>query len=126
MIGYHTDLTHFVFIESLRKWPPAMSIDRKCVKPYKYVNNDGTKLTLNVGDTIWIPVLGIHRDSEYYPNPDKFDPERFSDENKHKILPFTYLPFGSGPRNCIGNNRVNIKFICLITFLFVFKVHVLP
>lgn len=57
---------------------------------------------INVDDIIWIPVAGIHRDEQYYPNSLKFDPERFSDENKNKIQPFTYLPFGSGPRNCIG------------------------
>lgn len=51
----------------------------------------------------WLfPVYGFHHDSKYFPNPEKFDPERFSDENKHNIIPGTYLPFGIGPRNCIG------------------------
>lgn len=54
------------------------------------------------GEVVLIPVIGIHRDPKYYPNPDKFDPERFSDENKDKILPYSYMPFGVGPRNCIG------------------------
>lgn len=49
-----------------------------------------------------IPIWPIHRDPQYYENPDKFDPERFSDENKHKIQPFTYMPFGIGPRSCVG------------------------
>lgn len=44
----------------------------------------------------------IHMDEKFYPNPEVFDPERFSDENKHKIQPFTFMPFGMGPRNCIG------------------------
>lgn len=39
---------------------------------------------------------------QYYPNPENFDPERFAPENKHKIIPFTYLPFGMGPHRCIG------------------------
>lgn len=50
-----------------------------------------------------MPTSGIHRDSQYYPNPEVFDPERFSDENKGNIKPYTYMPFGLGPRNCIGS-----------------------
>lgn len=50
-----------------------------------------------------IPIYSLHRDGKYWENPLKFDPERFSDENKHKITSNTYLPFGNGPRNCIGN-----------------------
>jgi cytochrome P450 family 9 len=49
-----------------------------------------------------VPVWAIHRNPEYFPDPDKFDPDRFSEENKGKIKPFTYMPFGNGPRNCIG------------------------
>ena len=55
-------------------------------------------------DVVNIPVIAFHRDPEIYENPDKFDPERFSDANKDKIQPFTYMPFGLGPRNCIGKH----------------------
>jgi cytochrome P450 family 9 len=47
-------------------------------------------------------ITGIHKDPEYYPNPDRFDPERFMPENRHKLIPYTFLPFGIGPRNCVG------------------------
>lgn len=50
-----------------------------------------------------IPVWNFHRDPKYFPNPGKFDPDRFSEENRDKIDPDTYLPFGVGPRNCIGS-----------------------
>ncbi|XP_049818309.1 cytochrome P450 9e2-like isoform X2 [Aethina tumida] len=94
-----------VLSESLRKWPNAASIDRVCTKPYTIepVLPDEKPIHLKKNDVLFLPFFGIHRDPKYYPNPDKFIPERFSDENKGNIKPFTYLPFGAGPRNCIGS-----------------------
>lgn len=46
------------------------------------------------------------RDPKYYPDPETFDPERFSDDNKSNIEPMSYLPFGVGPRNCIGSSFI--------------------
>lgn len=89
-----------VVSETLRHWPPAPVTDRVCVKDYEY--NDGdTKFTFEKGIAFWIPIYAFHHDEKYFPNPSKFQPERFSDENKDSILPGTYLPFGIGPRNCI-------------------------
>lgn len=90
-----------VICETLRKWPAAPQTDRTCVKDYIY--DDGKlKFKIEKGSNIIFPVLGLHRDPKYFPNPEKFDPERFSEENKHQILPDAYTPFGVGPRNCIG------------------------
>lgn len=61
---------------------------------------------VRAGEGVIIPVYSLHRDPEFYPNPLKFDPERFSEENKHNIQPFSYLPFGAGPRNCIGKKKL--------------------
>lgn len=88
--------------ECLRKWPGAIATDRVCTKDISYDLGNGKKLDLKVGDCIWVPTVGLHRDPKYFPNPDKYDPERFSEENKDNIKPFTFLPFGVGPRNCIG------------------------
>ncbi|XP_021957659.1 cytochrome P450 9e2 [Folsomia candida] len=87
-----------VINETLRFYPPMMT-DRGCTKEYKV---PGTEFVLKKGQGIIIPVYGLHHDAEYFPEPDKFDPERFSPENKSKINQYAYVPFGVGPRNCIG------------------------
>ncbi|KAH6932290.1 hypothetical protein HPB50_004350 [Hyalomma asiaticum] len=54
------------------------------------------------GMCVDIPFAGIHYDPEYFPEPHKFNPERFLPENKDAVRPFTYMTFGAGPRNCVG------------------------
>nr|ARO50425.1 cytochrome P450 [Chironomus tentans] len=85
--------------ESLRKFPPIAENLRKCIKDYEI---PGTDLVIPKGTSIDINIFSLHRDPEYFPDPEKFDPERFSEENIKNIRPFTFLPFGEGPRNCIG------------------------
>ncbi|KAL0892689.1 hypothetical protein ABMA27_014408 [Loxostege sticticalis] len=95
-----------VVSEVLRLWPPAIATDRTCIKDYNLgkPNSQATQdYYIRKGEGLVIPVWAFHHDPEFFPNPEKFDPERFSEENKHKIKPFTYLPFGHGPRNCIGS-----------------------
>ncbi len=87
-----------VVSEVLRKWPPAPQMDRMVTKQYLVEQNDGSKVVLEPNNVIFIPVYAIHRDPKYYPNPEVFDPERFSDDNKKNINPYAYIPFGSGPR----------------------------
>ncbi|CAG2108804.1 unnamed protein product [Medioppia subpectinata] len=88
-----------VLSETLRKYPPVNTIERRSVA--EYVLGD-TGITLPAGQEIEIPVYSIHHNPEYYPAPENFDPERFMHKNRHNIRPYTYLPFGAGPRNCIG------------------------
>lgn len=92
--------------EVLRKWPPASVIDRIVTKTYNLgrPNKEATEdYIIKKGEGVWLPIWAIHHDPKYYENPHKFDPERFSDENRHKIKNNTYIPFGVGPRNCIGS-----------------------
>ncbi|XP_054740864.1 cytochrome P450 9b2-like [Anastrepha obliqua] len=90
--------------EALRKWSLAGMIDRLCSKDYDLTDNEGNLVfKFKAGDYIWFPIVGMHNDERYFEDPDLFNPERFSDVNKDSIKPFTYLPFGVGPRMCIGN-----------------------
>jgi cytochrome P450 family 9 len=92
-----------IISETLRKWPPVPHTDRVCSKDYNVDLGNGRFFTIRKGQSILLPTFLIHRDADHFPNPDKFDPYRFSDENKHLIAPGSYLPFGSGPRTCIGS-----------------------
>lgn len=94
-----------MFLESLRKWPSTTITDRVCTSPYTIqpVTPNEKPLFLKKDDAVWIPIYGLHRDPQYYPNPERFDPERFNSENKNKIKPYFYLPFGTGPRSCIAS-----------------------
>lgn len=61
----------------------------------------GTNKVLEKGTSIFLPLLGAQRDPKYFPDPDNFVPERFSEENKRNMNG-VYYPFGEGPRICIG------------------------
>ncbi|XP_059470470.1 uncharacterized protein LOC132193665 [Neocloeon triangulifer] len=104
-----------VVSESLRKYPPAVGTDRTCIKNYKV---PGTDSIIEAGTTLSVPIYPLHRDPEYFPDPEKFDPERFSEENKANIKPYTYLPFGVGPHNCIGMRFALLEVkLCIIHLL---------
>nr|XP_019557470.2 probable cytochrome P450 9f2 [Aedes albopictus] len=105
-----------VISESLRKWPPGIVGDRYCTKDYHYKDSAGS-FVIEKGKSVWIPSIAIHNDPRYYPNPDKFDPERFSDENRAKINPAAYIPFGAGPRNCIGSRLALMEMKMIVYYL---------
>ncbi|XP_011631427.2 probable cytochrome P450 6a14, partial [Pogonomyrmex barbatus] len=88
-----------VFKETLRKYPPGSILMRQTTSNYTF---EGTKISIPKGMRVWIPVYAIHRDPNIYPEPDVFDPERFDDEAVKSRHSMVYLPFGDGPRNCIG------------------------
>ncbi|CAL1677692.1 unnamed protein product [Lasius platythorax] len=88
-----------IFKETLRKYPSVPYLQRKTTSSYTF---GSTKVNIPKGQDIWIPVYAIQRDPDIYPKPDVFDPERFTDEVVQTRHPMFYLPFGDGPRNCIG------------------------
>lgn len=68
-------------------------------KDYKIPKSN---IELKKDTLVMIPIYAIHHDPQYYPEPEKFDPERFSIAETNTRHPFAFLPFGEGPRNCIG------------------------
>lgn len=79
-------------------------ISRRCESTYEIPN---TKIKLPPGMRVIIPIYGLHHDPNYYPEPDKFNPDRFSDKNI--INSSTFMPFGEGPRNCIGMTLIKFN-----------------
>lgn len=85
--------------ETLRKYPPLPAMNRECTKDYPI---PGTKLVIEKGTPIMVPVWALHYDAKFYPAPNEFRPERFSEANRRSFLEQPWMPFGEGPRACIG------------------------
>ncbi|XP_055545123.1 probable cytochrome P450 6a14 [Wyeomyia smithii] len=95
--------------ETLRKHPPLGNLMRIANERFRLTNPD---ITLEPGQLVMIPVHSIHRDPEIYPNPERFDPDRFTPDQVEARHSHSFLPFGDGPRNCIGMRfaLVEVKF----------------
>ena len=98
--------------ETLRMYPPATRLDRVASNDYEF---EGIKI--KKGQVIGVPIYALHHNPELYPNPEEFDPERFNDENKKTRDNVAYLPFGAGPRNCIGMRFALIEIKLLLASL---------
>ncbi|XP_030636580.1 cytochrome P450 3A27 [Chanos chanos] len=109
-----------VLNESLRLYPVVARLERICKKTVE-ING----VTIPKGTVVLVPTYALHRDPEIWTDPEKFNPDRFSKENKESIDPYTYLPFGAGPRNCIGMRFALVSMKLVITeILQRFDVHV--
>ncbi|XP_013140392.1 PREDICTED: cytochrome P450 6B5-like isoform X2 [Papilio polytes] len=109
-----------VFDETLRKYPIVDPLQRNAQADYTI---PGTNVTIKKGQTVLINSMGIHYDPKHYPNPEKFDPDRFSTENEKNRHSCAYLPFGTGPRNCIGMRFAKVQSrVCVAKFLSKFRV----
>ncbi|CAG4934042.1 unnamed protein product [Colias eurytheme] len=94
--------------ETLRLLPPAAFLTRECVKPYTIPE---LNVTIDKGVMIIIPVQALQRDPRYFDRPDEFIPERFMSNDMSSQEGYTYIPFGAGPRSCIGERFGQIQSI---------------
>ncbi|XP_071646079.1 cytochrome P450 4C1-like [Temnothorax longispinosus] len=98
--------------EALRLYPSAFGISRiagEDVKLQSYLVPAGTFLHLNI--------YGVHRDPNFWSNPEVFDPDRFLPEKIRHRHPYSYLPFSAGPRNCIGQRFAMLEMKAMIALL---------
>ncbi|XP_063387752.1 cytochrome P450 6B1-like [Cydia fagiglandana] len=117
-----SELTYMgkVFDETLRMYPIIDKLKRCAQMDYEVPETD---LTIKKGQIVIVPVHGIHFDEKYYPNPEVFNPERFSPENVAARHSCAYMPFGLGPRHCIGMRFAIVQIrVCLAKLLSRFRV----
>ncbi|KAK9696604.1 Cytochrome P450 [Popillia japonica] len=96
--------------EALRLFPPAPIISKQLLEDYEF-----NGYIIPKGLNALVSIHSIHRREKYFPNPNKFDPERFSPENQSNITPFSYLPFGLGPRNCVGQKFAMLEMKAVVS-----------
>jgi cytochrome P450 len=87
-----------VLKEAMRLFPPSPVVFREAIKEIDLGNGH----IIPVGANIFVSVYNVHRDPKHFPNPEEFDPERFSPQNNVGRHPYAYIPFGIGRRMCVG------------------------
>lgn len=105
-----------VIEEAMRLYPPAWTIGRQAVEAV-----DIGPYHLDPGSIVLVSPYAVHRQPEYFPEAETFDPDRFSPERERDLPRYAYIPFGGGPRICIGNNFA-MQEACLILAAMVQKV----
>ena len=113
----HSDVPKFEFAtrviqEALRLYPPFWMIDRMAVADDRVGD-----LAIPSGSTVIVYVYGAHHAPRYWQDPETFDTERFTKANDKLRTPFTYLPFGGGPRGCIGGNYAMLQILMILSDL---------
>ena len=113
----HADVPKFEFTtqviqEALRLYPPFWMIDREAV-----ADDRAGDIDIPRGSTVIVYVYGAHHAPRYWERPESFEPDRFIKTNEKLRTPFTYLPFGGGPRVCIGNQYAMLQILMILSDL---------
>ena len=108
-----------IISEAQRLNPPLPQLSRECAKDY-----DIGGIHIPAGLEVIVPVYFLHHNPEAWPDPEKFDPERFRSPAKDTRNPYQFMPFGTGPRSCIGMRfalmEIKIALVkCLLKYKFV-------
>jgi cytochrome P450 len=113
----HADVPKFEFTtqviqEGLRLYPPFWMIDREALADDRVGD-----VVIPRGSTVIVYVYGAHHAPRYWEKPEDFDADRFIKGNEKLRTPFTYLPFGGGPRGCIGGNYAMLQILMILSDL---------
>jgi cytochrome P450 len=118
----HLKYTTMVFNEALRLYPPIWVFSR-LVKEKDQI--DGFEIPAK--STVFISPYALHRRPDFWENPEGFDPDRFDSEKSAKVPRYAYIPFGGGPRECIGINLAMMEGpLILATIAQRYQLHLLP
>ncbi len=111
-----------VIEESMRLYPPAWITDRVAI-----ADDEAAGVPIPAGAMIALSIYGTHHSAALWDDPEAFRPERFSKDNKAQRHPYAYLPFGGGPRLCIGNNFALMEMqLILVHMLRSFDMELMP
>jgi cytochrome P450 len=88
-----------VFKEAMRLYPPAYAVTRTALHDLQLAG-----YSIRRGELVVLPIYAIHRRPDYFPHPEEFNPDRFGAANEKRLPRYAYMPFGAGPRICIGNH----------------------
>ena len=106
------EFTTQVIQEALRLYPPFWMVDREAIEDDRV-----GELAIPKGSTVIVFVYGAHHAPRTWDEPERFNPERFAKANAKMQAPFTYLPFGAGPRGCIGNHYAMLQVLMVVSSL---------
>jgi cytochrome P450 family 6 len=122
----HTEMPylHQIAMETLRKYPVIPYLERMCVDPNGYSLEPESDFKIPFGMPIHIPIYPICRSEKFFKDPMKFDPDRFAD---NKVNSYEFMPFGTGPRNCIAERFALLTMkVGIVKILSNFKVESVP
>ncbi|KAG5319425.1 CP9E2 protein, partial [Pseudoatta argentina] len=123
------DMTYMdqVINESMRVTPTLGFLSKVCTEETELRGSDELVCRIERGMHIMIPVSGLQTDPRYWENPKEFDPDRFGPDRKQNIEKFTFLPFGEGPRMCVGMRMAQLQMkACLTTLLKKYSIELSP
>jgi len=104
------EFTTQVILEALRLYPPFWMVDRMAL-----ADDRAGDLEIPRGSTVVVFIYGTHHSPRYWENPESFDPERFTKAKEKLYTPFAHLPFGAGPRGCIGGNYAMLQMLMILS-----------